>query len=716
MWRSAGLLAAGLGLITLGVWWTKAGSSRTQGAPPLEASAALPSASSLIAPATDQGSISAQAGVTPWPARVLHDPVVIGPCPIAPVAEQDISSQVEGVLHELVVSLGQQVRQGQVLAKLDDHLLCPQVELLEIKAASDAARLIAKGQYEEADANLTMARKLSAKSAMPPVEFRSYVYQRDRHAEELRKAEEDQEVARKELAKARRTLELYEIKSRIDGEVTRLYRRSGETIKDTEPLVCVTNFDRLRVDGLCKVQHANLFRVGMRALVEPELRGEQLTELGGHTAALTGIAVAADGRLVASASEDRTVLVWQWPQATRVASLRHPAEVFAVAIAPRTQAGAGSPYVLLTGGADSRARLWSITSGGTVAGPTVLPEGHEGAIRAVAFSSDGKQCATAGEDRKIALWDVASGKRLYWVQMAEAGQEGAHHGAVTAVHFTPDAHLVSAGRDNVLKVWKLEEHGAVLVTEHQGRTGDVAAAGISPDGRRVLFDHGEELRILDRGSGAVLGSLRSQRQGRFTAFATFAPTGTAVLTVANNGRLQVWNVPADPDQARFFRQAYADGFRRDSLAPLQALGSTLTPAGLVPAWATPLVLGKSQASPLPGKEGYLLPQLWSLDGFESRYYLGPNPAAVTCGAFAPDGTVLFTGGADRVIRVWSAPAATVWQQPLEAEITYVGSQVERGTDTVRIRAELKNPRDPARRLRPGTYANLRLYPETVAGP
>jgi hypothetical protein len=74
---------------------------------------------------------------------------------------------------------------------------------------------------------------------------------------------------------------------------------------------------------------------------------------------------------------------------------------------------------------------------------------------------------------------------------------------------------------------------------------------------------------------------------------------------------------------------------------------------------------------------------------------------------------MFTGGADRVVRVWALPRAAQWQQPLEAEITYVGSQVERGADTVRIRAELANPANPLRRLRPGSYANLRLYPETA---
>jgi multidrug efflux pump subunit AcrA (membrane-fusion protein) len=66
-----------------------------------------------------------------------------------------------------------------------------------------------------------------------------------------------------------------------------------------------------------------------------------------------------------------------------------------------------------------------------------------------------------------------------------------------------------------------------------------------------------------------------------------------------------------------------------------------------------------------------------------------------------------------VVRVWEVPSAAQRDHLLEAEITYVGSQVERGTDMVRVRAEFENPRDPALRLQPGTYAYLRLYPETA---
>jgi WD40 repeat protein/biotin carboxyl carrier protein len=652
-----------------------------QGGPPISAEP--------VASLTKQGKEAPSLGA---PARALHDPVVVTPCNLFPAAEQDVSSQVEGVLRSLDVELGRRVADGDVLGRLDDRQVRPQVELLQIKAASRSAERIAKALYDEADAKVKYAEAAnkSGLQAVPELEHQTYLCQRERYAQEMRKAREERRVAEKELERARQVLDLHRIRAGLAGEVVRVYKRQGEAVKPAEPLFRVARFERLRVEGLCKISQAALLRVGMRALVEPEVRAEELTRLGGHTGTVHGLAASGDGRLLASAGEDRCVLLWSWPGGLRVAQLPHAAEVYAVAFVP---AARGGGYQILTGAADGQARLWRVSPRGRVGEPVRLTPAHEGAIRAVAVSPDGKRCATAGEDRRVGVWDLASRRRLYWLEDGEGGSASAHQGAVTAVHFTPDGFLVSAGRDNALRVWRLGEGGGRLVARHAGRTGDVAHLGVSPDGRRLLFDHGEELRLLDRDDGSGRGTLRGTRQGQFQGLALFSPTGSLVLTGANNGRLQLWRAPAAPEQAALLRGAYRHGFDRGSLAALGALAGPLALTG-------------------PAARDGRLPRLWPLHGQEIRYFAVPN-ASATCAAFAPDESVVFTAGTDRVIHVWPVPPAGRRDLPLEAAVTFVGSQVERGTDGVRVRAELVNPADPDRRLRPGMFASLRLYPETA---
>jgi WD40 repeat protein/biotin carboxyl carrier protein len=699
MWRFSGLLLGALLLGTVIFWRVKAGASPGDAEPP------DPPPAPVVAEKSPEPSPARPTGAKPSPelsspARVLPDPVVVAPCNLLPIREQEISSQVDSVLREIRVRLGDHVRAGQVLGRLDDRQLRPQVELLQIKANSRAAERIARAQRDEADSKVQYAVKAnrSGYKSVSDLDYRGYLLQRERFAQEMKKAREERQAAGKELERARQQLEQHTLRSGLTGEVVKVCKRDGEAVRQAEPLFRVADYDRLRVEAFCKVQQADLLRPGMRALLEPELRGEQLTQFTGHTAPVAGLAVSPDGRLVASASEDRTVMLWAWPGGMRRAVLPHPAEVYAVAFG-RRRTGAG--FRLLTGGGDGRARLWTVTASAKVQGPTVLPDRHTGALRAVAISADGRRAATAGEDKRVAVWDLDAGKRLFWVGAGDETLAPAHQGAVTAVHFTPDGGLVTAGRDNTLKVWRLGKSGATLAAEYRGRTGDAAQLGVSPDGRRLLFDHGDELRILNSADGALLGSLRNQRHGRFQALAIFSPSGRLVLSGSNNGRLQLWKAPAARNQAAFLRGAAAHGFRPASLLALGGLG------------AGPLQAAASSRAAVG--DDPRLPRLWGLDGREVRYFLNPGAATVLCGAFAPDESVCFTGGTDKLVRAWALPPARQWARPLEAEITYVGSQVERGTDLVRIRAEVDNPSDPARRLRPGTYASLRVYPETAPG-
>ena len=162
--------------------------------------------------------------------------------------------------------------------------------------------------------------------------------------------------------------------------------------------------------------------------------------------------------------------------------------------------------------------------------------------------------------------------------------------------------------------------------------------------------------------------------------------------------------PALPAEANFLRQAYTHGFRRDSLLALGLLGGGVPPFG---DGALRLPGGESDH----GKENPL-PQIWGVDGYEIKHFLAPPPRWRPAGAFARTGA-------------WFSPAAATVRaglgcsapRPVESAVGgyhhFVDRQVEPGTDGTRIRAEMENPTLPSRRLRPGTYADLRLYPETA---
>src|SRR6266545_1519668 len=106
-----------------------------------------------------------------------------------------------------------------------------------------------------------------------------------------------------------------------------------------------------------------------------------------HQAPTYGVAFSSDGKLVASASTDASVCVWDAATGKQihrflVPSVRH---------------------------------------------------------RALAFSPDGKMLAAAGWNEAVRLWDLVSGKELAALQLKEGAEE-----SVPAVAFSPDGRTLAA--------------------------------------------------------------------------------------------------------------------------------------------------------------------------------------------------------------------------------------------------------------------------------
>lgn len=615
-----------------------------------------------IAELTDSDVVSRPGHVVPdkpGESNGSFDTATIHGCMLAPIQENFVAAQVDGLLTDVHVALGANVEKGHGLAHLDDQKLRLQIELLQIKASSTSSEAIAKALFDEAEAKVTYARKAneSGLTSVPELELKTYLAQRDRFASEIKKAIEEREEAKKELDKAKVHLQMHQVKSAFRGEVVKIYKKAGETVKQGESVFRVARMDRLRVEGFCRAQNAGSLRVGQPVLVEPELHGSQIAQLVGHTAPVNQLAISQDGKFLASASDDGTVSVWTWPGAARVATLAHPGAVHAVDLKHHS-----TGYLLVSGGEDRIVRIWRLSPQGTPAGDPVLLQGHDGVIRSIAIAPDGARCVSGGEDRKIGVWDIAQKKNAGWVSAVGAFQHSAHHGAVTSIQFADQNTLVSAGTDNVHKVWNIKAGKSELIKVHKGRTGDVAHLTHSNAHQRLILDHGDELWLLDRTSGAVQGVLRNAKHVRFEGFASFSPSNRLIVTASVDG-LQLWRTPADSAT----RAAQHREFR---------------------------------ASPAKFPD---------IGGFEIRQYHLPKATQARCGVIAPDESVFFTGGTGRAIQAWAIPPVVDWELR-EAKLTYIGSEVEPGTDLVRIQAELDNPPDRSRWWRPGTFARLKVFP------
>ncbi|WP_376793095.1 WD40 repeat domain-containing protein [Thermoflexus sp.] len=161
----------------------------------------------------------------------------------------------------------------------------------------------------------------------------------------------------------------------------------------------------------------------------------------GHEGPVRGMAFSPDRRLLASASWDRTVRIWDVEHGMeRIRLEGHTAEVWDVAFSPDGQ-------ILVSGGNDGMLRLWWETAGG---GRSLVLTNYTARIYRVAFSPDGRWLAAALEDGTVRLWDAAAG---YELRVLVVGTK-----PVRALEFSPNGRLLAAGdAEGQLVLWEIPE-------------------------------------------------------------------------------------------------------------------------------------------------------------------------------------------------------------------------------------------------------------------
>ncbi|HKW24406.1 MAG TPA: efflux RND transporter periplasmic adaptor subunit [Terriglobales bacterium] len=160
----------------------------------------------------------------------------------------DVGAQRPGMVAKLLADVGQPVRQGQLLALLDDRQLLAERDAAQARVHSDEANLQdwqAETRMAEADfrrAEGMYKAKLNTEEELDHARYKKEgsVYEVEKGKQELLRAQADLQAVSLELEKTR-------IRAPFDGVVARRYVRMGQEVATGDRLFWVTAVRPLRV-------------------------------------------------------------------------------------------------------------------------------------------------------------------------------------------------------------------------------------------------------------------------------------------------------------------------------------------------------------------------------------------------------------------------------------------------------------------------------------
>jgi WD40 repeat protein len=165
--------------------------------------------------------------------------------------------------------------------------------------------------------------------------------------------------------------------------------------------------------------------------------GREILALPGHGKAISGVAFSPNGQILASASVDDTVKVWDVPNAREILTLKG----CSVAFSPDGRR-------IASGSLDRTVTVWDAHTGKQI----LTLKGHTSNVRRLTFSSDGERLASLASEVKV--WDAHTGQETLTLKGRSASSNYLLRSPFNDVAFSPDSRLLAtAGNDGTVKVW-----------------------------------------------------------------------------------------------------------------------------------------------------------------------------------------------------------------------------------------------------------------------
>jgi len=287
-------------------------------------------------------------------------------------------------------------------------------------------------------------------------------------------------------------------------------------------------------------------------------------------------------------------------------------------------------------------------------------EAHSSYVLGLRFTGDSRALISAGMDNVVKLWSVPDWELIRTFE--------GHGNSVNSFSLSPDETTLATGSsDNTVRLWSFPD-GELLHTR-QDRKKTVSSVQISPDGQWVAAgSYGGRAVVWTLAGEEVVGIKVSKKNLSSVAF---SPDSKTLATSGLGPEISVWSLPA----GNLIRTLTTEDVAVGSLKFINQ-GRYLISAGHggtirfwdTETWRDVRTIEPGEAGGVrgiafsPDESAVALSmeskvQVRSVEDWSVQAKLPVSTKVVNGMAFSPDGQWLAAGAADRRIRLWSLESA-----------------------------------------------------------
>ncbi|KZP21210.1 WD40 repeat-like protein [Athelia psychrophila] len=331
--------------------------------------------------------------------------------------------------------------------------------------------------------------------------------------------------------------------------------------------------------------------------------GTTTASLEVHTDEVWDIEWSHDGLWLASASRDKTAIIWRVGPETPSAREYTPTHILRQHAYPISCLAWSMDDAILLTGAETEIRMWNTKTGECIRTPEddkdgQVSRGHVETVTVISWIPDGSSFVSGGLDKKIILWDANGSFQHSWgttamritdltvtPDLARVVAVGIHYHppspVVGVVNTVADTATPPDESSSSLNLARKPENNCMIVYDLATRQtemsflmeGELSSVKVFPDSRYALVNHPQdEIYLWDLLTGKLARKFAGQRQlkhvirsyfggidGNFIVsgsedgnVAWHRDTGTLLETLSGHGEGSVNSVAWNPKSMRMF--------------------------------------------------------------------------------------------------------------------------------------------------------------------